>query len=179
MKLGVAWSSILSLVGCAGYPSGVEPVDGFELDRYLGTWFEIARLDHGFERGLSKVTAEYSLNDDGTVKSEQKISDTTGGLMATLGNSDFFGTAVAGPGDIDGDGLGDLVVGANHDDDGGAGRSGVFLGPGIDQAEPGHVDPAANEIAAHVANQRDRACVRELLPLHTADGLVAGDVEVR
>jgi len=68
MKAGVAWSSILSLVGCAGYPSGVEPVGGFELDRYLGTWYEIARLDHGFERGLSRVTAEYSLNDDGTVK---------------------------------------------------------------------------------------------------------------
>jgi apolipoprotein D and lipocalin family protein len=68
MKAGVVWAPLLSLVGCSGYPSGVKPVDGFELDRYLGKWYEIARLDHRFERGLSQVTAEYSLNDDGTVK---------------------------------------------------------------------------------------------------------------
>src|SRR5690606_20915013 len=59
----------LFLVGCAtGAPSGVEPVTGFEVDRYLGTWYEIARLDHRFERGLTDVTAEYSLNDDGTIR---------------------------------------------------------------------------------------------------------------
>ena len=43
-------------------------VQGFEPDRYLGTWYEIARLDHGFERGLSKVTATYSLREDGGVR---------------------------------------------------------------------------------------------------------------
>ena len=40
---------------------------GFDINRYLGKWYEIARLDHGFERGLSKVSAEYSLRDDGGV----------------------------------------------------------------------------------------------------------------
>jgi len=56
--------------GCAttGTPDGIEPVENFELDRYLGTWYEIARLDHRFERGLQNVSATYSLNDDGTVK---------------------------------------------------------------------------------------------------------------
>lgn len=54
--------------GCLGYPETVEPVKDFDLSRYLGTWYEIARLDHSFERGLSKVTAEYSLRDDGGVK---------------------------------------------------------------------------------------------------------------
>ncbi|WAK04207.1 lipocalin family protein [Methylobacter sp. YRD-M1] len=53
--------------GCTGLPSGVEPVTGFELNRYLGKWYEIARLDHSFERGLTDVTAEYSLRDDGGV----------------------------------------------------------------------------------------------------------------
>jgi apolipoprotein D and lipocalin family protein len=53
---------------CTGAPEGVEPVTGFELDRYLGTWYEIARLDHSFERGLSNVTADYSLRDDGGVR---------------------------------------------------------------------------------------------------------------
>jgi apolipoprotein D and lipocalin family protein len=56
------------LGGCLGMPEGVEPVDNFELDRYLGKWYEIARLDHSFERGLAQVTAEYSLRDDGGVR---------------------------------------------------------------------------------------------------------------
>jgi hypothetical protein len=55
------------LVACTGLPNRVEPVSGFELPRYLGTWYEIARLDHSFERGLSRVTAEYSMRDDGGV----------------------------------------------------------------------------------------------------------------
>ncbi len=58
----------LVLGGCVGIPDTVEPVKNFNLQRYLGTWYEIARLDHSFERGLSRVTAEYSLRDDGGVK---------------------------------------------------------------------------------------------------------------
>ncbi len=54
--------------GCTGAPDGVEPVSGFELERYLGTWYEIARLDHRFERGLTDVTATYSMREDGGVK---------------------------------------------------------------------------------------------------------------
>ena len=46
----------------------VTAVEGFELDRYLGKWYEIARLDHRFERGMSHVTAEYSMRDDGKVR---------------------------------------------------------------------------------------------------------------
>jgi len=49
-------------------PQGVEPVTGFQLDRYLGRWYEIARLDHSFERGLEQVTAEYSMRPDGGVR---------------------------------------------------------------------------------------------------------------
>ncbi len=58
----------LFLSACTGAPEGVEPVSGFDLDRYLGTWYEIARLDHSFERGLSNITANYSLRDDGGVR---------------------------------------------------------------------------------------------------------------
>lgn len=58
----------LSLTGCVGHPVGVSPVQGFELERYLGKWYEIARLDHSFERGLERVTAEYSLRDDGGLR---------------------------------------------------------------------------------------------------------------
>lgn len=55
------------LTGCTGVPEGVTPVRDFELHRYLGKWYEIARLDHSFERGLEQVTAEYSLRSDGSV----------------------------------------------------------------------------------------------------------------
>ena len=58
----------LFLSGCVGIPKNVTPVDGFALDRYLGKWYEIARLDHSFERGLTNVTAEYSLRNDGGVR---------------------------------------------------------------------------------------------------------------
>lgn len=58
----------LFLAGCAGMPENVRPVDNFRLDDYLGKWYEIARLDHSFERGLSRVSAEYTLRDDGGVK---------------------------------------------------------------------------------------------------------------
>ena len=57
----------LALSGCLGMPQLVTPVDGFELNNYLGKWYEIARLDHSFERGLNQVTAEYSRRDDGGV----------------------------------------------------------------------------------------------------------------
>ncbi len=56
------------LPGCVSLPENLSPVSGFELDRYLGRWYEIARLDHSFERGLNRVTADYSLRDDGGVK---------------------------------------------------------------------------------------------------------------
>jgi apolipoprotein D and lipocalin family protein len=55
------------LSACTGVPEGVQPVTGFQADRYLGRWYEIARLDHGFERGLSRVTAEYTRRDDGSI----------------------------------------------------------------------------------------------------------------
>ncbi|MEC9384789.1 MAG: lipocalin family protein [Pseudomonadota bacterium] len=69
MKTGLAVIVLLFLMtGCTGVPKGIEPVTGFDQRRYLGTWYEIARLDHSFEEGLSQVTAEYTLNDDGSVK---------------------------------------------------------------------------------------------------------------
>jgi apolipoprotein D and lipocalin family protein len=61
-------SLILFLTGCVGIPENVKPVDHFRLENYLGRWYEIARLDHSFERGLTRVTADYSLRDDGGVR---------------------------------------------------------------------------------------------------------------
>ena len=55
------------LTSCTGSPEGITAVDGFEVNRYLGTWYEIARLDHRFERGLENISATYTLRDDGGV----------------------------------------------------------------------------------------------------------------
>lgn len=58
---------LLIVGGCVAIPSDIEAVRGFELERYLGRWYEIARLDHSFERGLTNVSADYSLQADGRV----------------------------------------------------------------------------------------------------------------
>ena len=65
------WSVLIILMvvtSCTGLPEGVSPVNGFDVNKYTGKWYEIARLDHSFERNKHEVTAEYSLRDDGGVK---------------------------------------------------------------------------------------------------------------
>lgn len=59
---------VIFISGCTGIPADIKPVGNFSLKQYLGKWYEVARLDHSFERGLSQVSAEYSLRDDGGVK---------------------------------------------------------------------------------------------------------------
>ncbi|MFZ1389931.1 MAG: lipocalin family protein [Thiolinea sp.] len=56
------------LSACATIPQGVTPVSNFDSKRYLGKWYEIARLDHVFERNLEQVTAEYSMREDGDIR---------------------------------------------------------------------------------------------------------------
>ncbi|MDW7773065.1 MAG: lipocalin family protein [Desulfobulbaceae bacterium] len=58
----------LLLAGCTGIPENIKPIDDFQLNNYLGTWYEIARLDHSFEQGLTNVTGQYSLREDGGVQ---------------------------------------------------------------------------------------------------------------
>lgn len=65
--LPVTFISIF-LSSCVGMPEGVRPVEEFDVNRFLGEWYEIARLDHSFERGLQNVTAEYSLREDGGIR---------------------------------------------------------------------------------------------------------------
>jgi apolipoprotein D and lipocalin family protein len=55
------------IAGCVSTPQGVAAVQNFDLERYLGTWYEIARLDHRFERGLSQVSATYNKRPDGGI----------------------------------------------------------------------------------------------------------------
>jgi len=67
------------------------------------------------------------LNNDGTVKAEQKISSTQGGFLGQLDVNDSFGHSVDGLGDFDSDGIVDLVVGARFDDDGGQDKGAVWI----------------------------------------------------
>ena len=62
-----------------------------------------------------------------SVLSEQKISDTMGGLGGVLTNGDEFGHAADSLGDLDGDGIVDLAVGARNDNDGGTDRGAVWI----------------------------------------------------
>ncbi|PVZ89112.1 hypothetical protein C9426_06335 [Serratia sp. S1B] len=67
-KLSVILSALIS-VGCSiTPPKDVKVVSNFNSERYLGTWYEIARLDHRFEQGLQQVTANYSPREDGGIK---------------------------------------------------------------------------------------------------------------
>ncbi len=85
------------LGACAGTPEGLQPVTGFELNRYLGTWYEVARLDHRFERGLSNVTATYSLRDDGGVHVVNRGFDTDDGQWnEAVGKAFFVGASDTG-----------------------------------------------------------------------------------
>jgi apolipoprotein D and lipocalin family protein len=78
--------------GCTTPPKGLKPVEHFELPRYLGSWYEIARLDHSFERGLDNVTAAYYLKPDGSVSVINRGRDIkTGQYNTARGTAVFIG----------------------------------------------------------------------------------------
>ncbi len=89
-RLLATLSATLLLSACAGgLPKGITPVQNFEVDRYLGTWYEIARLDHRFERGLTNVSAEYSLKDNGQIRVTNKGRDEKGEWSEAEGRAKF------------------------------------------------------------------------------------------
>ncbi len=71
------------LSSCTGIPKGINPVTDFDVNRYVGKWYEIARLDNRFERGLDQITAEYSLRSDGG------INVTNSGVNIETGKREF------------------------------------------------------------------------------------------
>jgi apolipoprotein D and lipocalin family protein len=69
LVLGIGAAAVaFNFVSCVSIPKGANAVTPFDKNKYLGTWFEIARLDFKFEKNLDHVTATYSLNDDGSIK---------------------------------------------------------------------------------------------------------------
>lgn len=67
-KLTAIVGSLLTAACATTPPDNVKVVENFQSTRYLGQWYEIARLDHRFERGLEQVTATYSPREDGGLK---------------------------------------------------------------------------------------------------------------
>jgi len=62
----------VSLTSCVTIPKGAKAVQPFDKQQYLGTWYEIARMDFKFERGLERVTATYSMLNDNTIRVDNK-----------------------------------------------------------------------------------------------------------
>jgi apolipoprotein D and lipocalin family protein len=83
-------ATLLLLVGCTGIAEGLQPVTDFELERYLGKWYEIARLDHSFERNLSQVTADYSLRQAGGVEVVNQGFNKKSGKWEMITGKAFF-----------------------------------------------------------------------------------------
>ncbi len=86
---------LAALAGAALYasrsprvPEGIRPVENFDIDRYLGKWYELARIDHSFEKGLQRTQAEYSRNQQGALMSP------TVATTPSAGNGKFL---AAGP----------------------------------------------------------------------------------
>ncbi len=112
-------------------PEGVVAVTGFDAEKYLGRWHEIARLDFKWEKGLADVTATYSMNDDGSIRVDNKGFDPfKGEWRNSIGKAkfveapevgmlkvSFFGPFYAGYNvvAIDEDYRYALVLGRNHD----------------------------------------------------------------
>lgn len=71
LALGVGVIAI-NLISCVSIPKGATAVRPFKKDKYLGKWYEIARMDFKFEKDLNNVTATYSLKDDGSIKVDNR-----------------------------------------------------------------------------------------------------------
>ncbi|ANR79806.1 outer membrane lipoprotein Blc [Kosakonia sacchari] len=94
MLLIVTVIAALSISGCSSPtpPDGVTVVQDFNTQRYLGKWYEIARFDHTFERGLERVTATYSLRDDGGLTVVNRGYNTQRGMwQQAIGTAYFTG----------------------------------------------------------------------------------------
>ena len=83
-------TALILLSGCVTKPANIIPVKNFQVDKYLGKWYEIARFDNSFEKGMTNVYAEYSLNPDGTIKVVNSgITPSTGERSYAIGVARF------------------------------------------------------------------------------------------
>ncbi|MBS0466353.1 MAG: lipocalin family protein [Proteobacteria bacterium] len=89
----------LLLAGCASTrpPPGVTAVTPFDVQRYAGRWYELARLDHAFERGMTDVSATYTAQADGSVRVVNRgYAPATGQWRQSVGKALFTGARTTG-----------------------------------------------------------------------------------
>lgn len=87
------------MTGCASIdpPPGITGVASFDLAHYQGRWYEIARLDHRFERGMTDVSAMYHAQPDGSVRVVNRGFDpSTGQWREAVGKALFTGMPTTG-----------------------------------------------------------------------------------
>ncbi len=92
--LGLLSFTLILLSACASTkpPPGVVPVSPFDIGRYEGRWYELARLDHSFERGMTDVSATYTPAQDGSVKVQNRGFDPVSGRWKeAIGKARFTG----------------------------------------------------------------------------------------
>ena len=98
LALLVAGTTLL-LAGCASTrpPTGVTAVTPFDVQRYAGRWYELARLDHAFERGMTDVSASYTVQSNGSVHVVNRgFAPATGQWRETVGKALFTGAPTTG-----------------------------------------------------------------------------------
>ncbi|WP_372872075.1 lipocalin family protein [Shewanella sp.] len=94
MKKIFALLTLWLLAGCTGKPMPV--IQDFNLDNYLGTWYEIARIDNRFESGLTEVTAQYRRQGDGVQVINRGFSAQSSEWKQAIGKARFVGSANEG-----------------------------------------------------------------------------------
>lgn len=88
----VACAAFLAACAPTRPPEGISAVTPFDLQRYQGRWYELARLDHGFERGLTDVSATYQPRPDGSVRVVNRGFDPAKGeWREAVGKAVFIG----------------------------------------------------------------------------------------
>jgi len=95
MKFKLISSALLlttALIGCTSVPKGLKPVSDFNGQRYMGKWYEIARLDHSFEKNMSNVSATYTQDGGGVISvTNRGYNEKTGQWKQIEGRARFFG----------------------------------------------------------------------------------------
>lgn len=94
LPLALALTAAVSALWYTGQrvrvPQGVQPVGDFDAEQYMGHWYELARIDYVFERGLTSCTADYALQADGSVQVTNRGFDPSRGVWKSA-------TAIAKP----------------------------------------------------------------------------------
>jgi apolipoprotein D and lipocalin family protein len=93
LLLSIAAGALLAGCASTGTPPGITSVTPFDLQRYAGRWYEIARLDHRFERGMTDVSAVYQALPDGSIRVQNRGFDPAkGAWREAIGKAWFTGS---------------------------------------------------------------------------------------